>query len=316
MPTKLDQELAGCISPLVSLNARLAVSPHVNTLCLAYHFRLALGDHWVVNDQIKLMDWNIDVSSGQFLAALTGGNVTGFYVFYSTKDIAARLKQWRQPGGGYYNSLPVTRYRQRYIFLRRTASNEAFLKSHEGERIGEVAAELFTERVNRRKPFILTDILGQAKAVARTVSKPRDIPIIYPSSPLGDPDISNDDFALFVYSGPSTEYMVRTAEHFIALNIDDLPTTQDDAYETHVVWHMPESSKPDDRRTVALCLRAYHERLFKAAQASDVAEFGGMSDAISLTLTARHPSFGSTVFRNATDFRQCLLDHHSDPPGL
>ena len=232
-------------------------------------------------------------------------------MFYSTKEVAATLKGYRGRDH-FYNSVAVTRYRQRLVFLRRNASNEAFVREFEGKHISDIAIALLTDGSTGRKPYIITDIRDQARAVVRTALKDGSMPpILYPQSPLGNSP--NDDFALFVYSGPSTEYMARRDDHFIPLNIDQLPTLQDDAYETHIVWFMPPNTSDETGITITRCLRTYHERLFEAAQRGNDADFQGMGDAIGLALTARHPSFRSVVFRCAADFRQCLLNHHSDP---
>ena len=311
----LDEELAELLSPLVPLNPRLAVSPYLNTLCIAYHYRLAYGEP-VPDDRISLIDWNLDYSSPHFISALVGKDVTGFHIFYNTQDTAFKLKRWVQSGAGYYNSLPVTNYRQRSVFIRRNNLNEAFVRNREGQPVADIAKELLTGGEIARLPFIITDLREQAKALARAVlGRAKLPPIVYPNTLQGYPGTSDEEAAMFVFSGPSTEYMTRKPEHFIRLDVDDLPTLQeDDFYKTHIIWHVPRHPKSDHNLIVSRCLDAYHRRLFQAAQEGRDADFEGMASSIGLTLTARHPSFRSLVFQTARDFREGLLNHHSDPP--
>lgn len=106
--TRLDQELAELLGPLVSLNPRFAVSPYVNTLCIAYHYRLAYGNRPLPADRMILIDWNNDFSSPEFLSVLRGRDANGFHIFYNTKDIAGGLRQLDLGWNRFYNSLAVT----------------------------------------------------------------------------------------------------------------------------------------------------------------------------------------------------------------
>jgi hypothetical protein len=262
------------------------------------------------------MDWNLDFTDQRNLAVLAGEDVLGWHMFYYSKDLAQQLGQISEdPDQGFYNSLPVTRYRQRSVFIRRTDWNEMFLQNRQGLPIKEKVTQFLIETKSGRKPFIITDILGQARAVGRTVSNSRLPEIVYPETLLGGPH-SNDEAAVFVYSGPSTAYMTQRTDDFIPINIDDLPTLRDEAYETHIIWHVPPRAKTGDNLTVKRCLSDYHMGLFEAARSQTEASFDGVGDAIRLTLAARHPAFGSEVFRHPAEIKQCLLEHHSDPPHL
>ena len=100
----LDRTLADNLRPLVEIGAVMRVAPFVNTLPLGLHYFLAHGDDDVPSgDRIGLADWN--------RMADTDEQVSGVYVFYSTREVSELLMG--AVDSGLYDSLPVTRYRQR-----------------------------------------------------------------------------------------------------------------------------------------------------------------------------------------------------------
>ena len=316
MGTPLDNEFARLLQPIVRLNMHFAAAPFVNTLCLAYHYWLALesaaaGSH---TNRIQLTDWN------QRSVPRTIEDLAGFHMFYSTKTVADRLKL-RPRGGraGFYNSLPVTRFRQQHAFIRRDPNNIAFLQRHNEISIKEIAKD-FLLPLNRdaleRAPFVLTDIYDQAKGlVCRAIGSHNTIQYIHPGNLLAAHNTSNNNFALFVFSAPCSEYMLRRHHEFIRLDVDGLNLEQDDAFETHIIWHLPQKHSSDDALSIKSCLEKYHTRLFSAAMEEDAAPFEGLRTAIVKILSVRHPSSASEIFQKASDFQQCVRDYHISPPA-
>jgi hypothetical protein len=312
----LDEELIEILKPLASLGMRLAVPPHVNTLCLVYHYMIALGRAGKsVCDLIQISDWDdLDRTDPSVIR-----NLTSLHMFYSTKATATAMSNLKTGGAGHFNSIAVSRFRQQHVFIQRNSTNEAFMLARPGQSGKDIIRDYLTSSLTCKhgsttQPFVMSDITGLANALVKVVTK-KTIRVFHPKDLLDYFNGVSANFALWVFSAPCSEYMVTRDDKFIPVETNSVPLYDEPAYETHIIWFMPKA-QIQQNYAIGQCLRRYHTRLFSVAQdeASKDNCFEGMGKVISRMLAIRHPSFASEVCQNSMSFRHCLRSYHSDPP--
>jgi hypothetical protein len=314
MITPLDMNLASLLRPLVDIGMRLAVAPHVNTLCIAHHYRLAMTLEGCDDpSRIQLADWNMNWTDPTVMRTMSG-----LHMHYSTKTVARELRRFQCPDlSAFFNSIPVTSYRPRNVFIRRTKHTTLFINNINGLTFSEIANKFlrYTGASDHHIPFVISDIVAQARALVNMVAKEAIVNFLHPADQLGDIVGSPADIGLWVFSAPCSEYMASRTELFFPLDVDDLPLRDQEEFETHIIWYIPDSSgdKVHYNALIQKCLEEYHDRLFKAAREADDADFEGLGNAINRVLAVRHPSFTAEIFRNSKDVRNCLRRYHHDP---
>lgn len=299
--SKLDAKLQDVLRPLVEMGALMRVPPFVNTLSLGLHYTLAHPNAQAPDDRVDLDDWNRFGKSSRHL--------DGVFIFYSTKDVADRLEALTSEPG-IFSSVPVTRFRQRFVFVRRNPVSEALASAAHGQ----LASDFFDEAAARGVSVtIYSDIIAQAQALIAATSKSTAKPLVIGSGHWSVPRTDDDsEMPLFVYSGPCVTYMARASSVFVPLEVNDETIADAPQYETRVIWHVPEGSS-DLIGPIRRAISAYHQILFEAASTPNDADFGAMSASCKETLAARHPSFAAEIFAEPKSFRTCLLDHHANP---
>ena len=303
--SSLDRKLANALQPLVEIGAVVRVAPFVNTLPLGLHYFVAHGDKGPREGQIALADWNRMIVD-------TDEQLTGVYVFYGTKQISDELISSTSSVefSGHYDSLPITRYRQRLVFCRRSKAIEAVARSVDfkfGSRFFEAVAE------RRLRLNAYTDIVAQAeRLIDVTVPPGLGRPTLrcfgkWPDRALTD----RKDVHLYIYGAPCTAYMERAEESFVGLEVEDSVLASAPEYETHIIWHVPGGS--DWTGLIRKCMLSYHRTLFEGVSGASDIEFAAMAHTCNDTLAERHPSFPAEIFYKPRAFRLCLRDHHADP---
>lgn len=298
----LDKRLTEALDPLVRLDAVLRVAPFVNTLSLGFHYVLAHGDRPPAPGRVGFMDWNGEADFREYLS--------GVFIFYGPKNVASKLKSLSGIPG-FFDSLAVTHYQQRQVFLRRNSTTEALVVACDG-RLGEkFAAESMARGI---RFMVYTDIVDQARELMSRSLMPENgladrVRCLGPEISAADP---SHNTPLFVYGAPCVAYMSRAHDTFVALDVDESLIASASEYETHVIWHIPEA-KAHLNAEVRTALSTYHQTLFGAPGSVMDGEFGGMSKSCGDILAARHPSFQTEILASPSEFRTCLQYHHSEP---
>src|ERR1041385_246364 len=283
--SRLDTELSEIVRPLMTMKPVIRVAPFVNTICIGVHCSIAdegLTDPAPLGSRaVGLADWNHPERLREHLL--------GMFMFYSSSERAAKYRRMANAQGA-FDSLAVTHFRQRFVFVGRNRESEALVDAVDG-RLG---VSFFEEATRRQFEIALyTDILAQADSLIDSVVRqcalnPHLVKVgrLWPN--LRDP--GNRTVGLFVYSAPCVAYMLNASENFIPLSVDDNLLSLLPEYITHFVWHVPDEylgRMKEIRDTV----REYHQALFKAAMSAEDAEFNALSTACGDVLAAQHPSF-------------------------
>jgi hypothetical protein len=301
--SSLDEQLAEILRPLVQMKAILRVSAYVNTLPLGFHYVLAHETTSPPSDEcVGLAEWNhVDRSDLEKY-------LDGVFIFYGPKNQADQFRSLIEVPG-YFNSVPVTRFRQRAAFVRRSPLGESLVDAVNGK----LSANFFDEVSARGATLALyTDISEQARKLIETTTQKNLL-----ASPVRfvEPmrlSRSEKDLALFIYGAPCIAYMARESDTFISMEVDESKIQAAPQYETHVIWHVPENHGDVNER-IHDCMLDYHKCLFGAADSAADSEFTAMSLASSEVLAARHPSFQAEIFADPKTFKMCLKNHHSEP---
>lgn len=312
--TDLDKTLCNILTNLVGLDFKIAIPPYPNNVGLGIHYYLAWRSQHPTknNDIIKIQDWNSDCLD------FIGSNIDKFVMFFTSKKQAEKiLSKAAEVGSGIFCSLPITKFRPRYVFIEK--SSDLAVKCHNKSKM---SSHLIEEIIySNRCINILTDMEAQASAFMECF----DDNLIAKNStyiccgkwPTDLFEKSMDKENFYLYGAPCTDYMSKQGNTFTPIEIDDEIILLHEAYETQIVWHVPGDTGIDinaTNKTISTCLHNYHRTLFEAAiHEKNGKEFYNISTICSNIMSSHHPSFLAQIYANPNDFRRSLAEHHSAP---